>query len=179
MLFWRRWASTRAAAAATVTPPLTPQMKQKVPPFVLHCHFTKNNTKYTLSKRVPRPIPIPQVPAGSGPLILQQHLIEQVRPRQEVVYQMTAGQQGFKGKKKRSPEAAFAATTALFKHMSEPGFLNEPLEIVMHDFGPTRQVFQTVLFGKDGTRIRPYIKRLTDLTKIKFGGDRSRKRPRK
>lgn len=176
-MFLRRWMST--AAPTVLSPPVSTQMKQRVPPFVLHCHFTKNNTKYTLSKRVPRQVPIPKTVADGGPPIVQQHLIEQIRPRQEILYQTTAGQAGFKGKLKRSPEAAFAATTTLLKRMSEPGFIDAPIEIVMHDFGPTRQVFQTVLFGKDGTAVRPFIKRITDLTKLKFGGDRSRKRPRK
>ncbi|GMM49662.1 mitochondrial 37S ribosomal protein YmS18 [Starmerella bacillaris] len=172
---FRRWQSTLA-----VTPPPTLAMKQKVPPFVLHCHFTKNNTKYTLSKRVSKPLELPNVqPVAGEPVVFQQHLIEQVRPKQEVLFQTSAGQSGFTGKRKRSPEAAFAATTKLLQKMSEPGFLNEPLEIVMHDFGPTRQVFQSVLFGREGTQVRPFVKRVTDLTKIKFGGDRSRNKPRK
>lgn len=154
------------------------QNESLLPPLVLHCHFTKNNTLYTLSRRVARKTPPLNAPAGEF-VVDQAKLIEQIRPNQEVVLHMSAGQAGFSGKRQRTPEAAFAATTRLFDKMKEKGVLNSSIEVVMRDFGPTRQVFLNVLFGREGAKVRPFIKRITDATHIKFGGDRSRNRPRK
>lgn len=156
--------------------------ESSLPPLVLHCHFTKNNTLYTLSRRVSgkKDSKAAEKPFSDGELVIDQsELIDRVRPHQEVVLHMSAGQAGFSGKRQRTPEAAFTATTRLFDKMLEKGVLKQPIEIVVRDFGPTRQVFFNVLFGREGAKVRPFIKRITDATRIKFGGDRSRNRPRK
>jgi len=151
-----------------------------VPPLVLHCRFTKNNTMYTLSRRVHQTFKnSPASPEEDSLAVDQAKLIDQIRPRQQVVLHMTAGEAGFSGKRQRAPEAAFAATSRLFEKMQEKGVLNQPIEIVFKDFGPTRKVFLNALFGREGAKVRPFVKRLTDLTPIRFGGDRPPNRQRK
>jgi ribosomal protein S11 len=53
--------------------------------------------------------------------------------------------------------------------------LNQPgLEVVMRGYGPGREAFQKALLGQDGKDIRAYVWKVTDGTKLKFGGVRSR-----
>ena len=49
------------------------------------------------------------------------------------------------------------------------------LEVVFRDFGPGREAFTKVLLGSEGRNIRGLVSRVTDATRLKFGGTRSRK----
>jgi small subunit ribosomal protein S11 len=49
------------------------------------------------------------------------------------------------------------------------------IEVVMRGFGPGREAFQKALLGTEGRIIKPLIAKVTDYTRLKFGGTRSRK----
>ncbi|ANB15465.1 mitochondrial 37S ribosomal protein YmS18 [Sugiyamaella lignohabitans] len=134
--------------------------------YVLHGKFTNNNTMLTLTRRYVR------VGKLAEKLTDQEKIIDQVRPMQEVLGTISSGQLGFRGSKKNSYEASFQTTSRMFKLMEEKGYLNERLEIVFRQFGEGREAFLNVLNGKEGTKIRPIIYRVTDASKIRFGGDR-------
>jgi small subunit ribosomal protein S11 len=47
------------------------------------------------------------------------------------------------------------------------------LEIVYRGFGPGREAASKVIMGSEGSNIRNKIVKLTDATRLKFGGTRS------
>jgi ribosomal protein S11 len=47
------------------------------------------------------------------------------------------------------------------------------VEVIMRGFGPGREAFQKALLGSEGHLIRPLVKRVSDATRLKFGGARS------
>lgn len=53
------------------------------------------------------------------------------------------------------------------------GGSREGIEVVLRGFGPGREAFQKALLGNDGTLIKPLVVKVTDATRLKFGGTRS------
>lgn len=144
------------------------------PEHVLHCLFTRNNTVLTLSRRVHRVRP----EAVDGGELDQAALIDLVRPQQEVLFTVTTGQLGFRGTKKSTYDAAYQTAAKMFDRMAERKLLDRDIELVTRNFGENRQAFFNALMGKEGTHVRPLVKRITDGTRIKFGGDRAPNRRR-
>lgn len=177
----RKLFAAQAAPASTVNRALAKSLSTRSiydndsfnPEHMLHCMFTRNNTILTLSRRVQKYKPSAEV-ANKGPNYLDQAaLIDIVRPQQEVILTVSTGQLGFKGTKKSTYDAAFQTSARMFELMEQKGLLNKNIELVTRNFGQNRTAFFSVLFGKEGTKVRPLIKRVTDGTRIKFGGDRS------
>lgn len=53
------------------------------------------------------------------------------------------------------------------------GRMDEGIEVIMRGFGPGREAFQKALLGSEGTTVRSKICKVTDATRLKFGGARS------
>ena len=49
------------------------------------------------------------------------------------------------------------------------------LELVLRGFGPGRQAITKVILGSEGMGLRPRIVKVSDSTRLKFGGTRSPK----
>ena len=49
------------------------------------------------------------------------------------------------------------------------------LEVVLRSFGPGREAVTKILLGAEGRALRGRIVRVTDGTRLKFGGTRSKK----
>lgn len=47
------------------------------------------------------------------------------------------------------------------------------IEVVLRGFGQGREAFQKALLGTEGQMIKPMIVKVTDGTRLKFGGTRS------
>ena len=47
------------------------------------------------------------------------------------------------------------------------------IEVVLRGFGPGREAFQKAILGSEGNQIKPLIVKVTDATRLKFGGCRS------
>ncbi|KAL6243049.1 hypothetical protein RBB50_010149 [Rhinocladiella similis] len=47
------------------------------------------------------------------------------------------------------------------------------IEIILRGFGPGRDAFQKALLGTEGRMIKPLVAKVTDSTRLKFGGTRS------
>lgn len=47
------------------------------------------------------------------------------------------------------------------------------IEVVLRGFGAGREAFQKALLGTEGSMIKPMIVRVSDATRLKFGGCRS------
>ncbi|KAB8238797.1 hypothetical protein ETB97_008199 [Aspergillus alliaceus] len=120
----------------------------RVPPHHLHVYSHKHNTILTLT-----------------------------RPNGNPLLSMGCGNLGFRKGHRSGYDPAYQLTSHVFGQMQERGYLLDinRLEVVLRGFGPGREAFTKVLLGGEGKNIRGLVSRVTDGTRIKFGGTRSRK----
>ncbi|ODQ64681.1 translational machinery component, partial [Nadsonia fulvescens var. elongata DSM 6958] len=135
--------------------------------YVLYGKFTRNNTHVTLCSEYQR------VGPGQKGIPEQQLFVEKLRAPQEIKIHCSSGRLGFKGTQQHEYEAGFQVSSRVFSLMEQKGLLDHKIEIVLRGFGKGRQAFETALLGKEGTKLRPLIERITDGTKEKFGGTKS------
>lgn len=134
--------------------------------YVLHCKFTSNNTIITLTSQYRR------VGKKFENLSETERYLDQVRPREDVMINMTAGLVGFRNTKQGEYEAGFQTAKRMFELMNERKLLDLPIEVIMSNFGKGREAFINALNGSEGNDIRPRVSRVTDGTKIRIGGVR-------
>ncbi|RJE24274.1 Ribosomal protein [Aspergillus sclerotialis] len=120
----------------------------RAPPHRLHCYSHKHNTHVTLT-----------------------------RPNGEPLVSMSCGNLGFRKAARAGYDPAYQLAAHVFGKIHEKGLLLEiqRLVLVLRDFGQGREAFIKVLLGNEGKAIRGLISRVTDSTRIKFGGTRSRR----
>lgn len=132
----------------------------------------------------------------------EQKIIDAVRPLEDVKINLTTGVLGFRHTKQGEYEAGFQTAARMFalieerdyfktrggpggnqyssfgsrarQHQQQSPFYQPALglEIVMSNFGKGREAFLNALNGAEGNKIRRHVTRVTDNTKIKFGGVR-------
>jgi small subunit ribosomal protein S11 len=119
-------------------------------PFHLHVYCHKHNTHITLT-----------------------------RPNRDAIISVSAGNIGFKKAQRGSYDAGFQLMAYVCKMIQERGLLMQgnkdyitSLEIVLRSWGKGREAFLSALKGVEGSRLRPRIIRISDNTRIKFGGTR-------
>ncbi|KAJ5799353.1 uncharacterized protein N7518_001421 [Penicillium psychrosexuale] len=119
----------------------------RAPPHHLHVYCHKHNTILTLT----RPNGSPLMSIGCGQIGFRK-----------------AGRSGF--------DPAYQLSAHVMNQIQEKGFLMEieRLEVVYRGFGKGRDAFTKVLLGHEGRHIRGLVARVTDSTRLKFGGTRSR-----
>lgn len=90
---------------------------------------------------------------------------------------ISCGQLGFRKAGRSGYDPAYQLASHVFGKIQEKGFLMDikRLELVFRGFGPGREAVTKVLLGNEGRNIRGLVCRVTDSTRIKFGGTRSRK----
>lgn len=99
------------------------------------------------------------------------------RPNGEPMMSMGCGRLGFRKAGRSGYDPAYQLASHVFAQIQEKGWLPliQQLEVVYRGFGPGRDAFNKVLLGNEGRYIRGLVCRVTDSTRIKFGGTRSRK----
>jgi small subunit ribosomal protein S11 len=119
----------------------------RAPPHHLHVYCHKHNTILTLT----RPNGNPLMSIGCGQIGFRK-----------------AGRSGF--------DPAYQLSAHVMTQIQEKGHLMEieRLEIVFRGFGKGREAFTKVLLGNEGRFLRGLVVRVTDSTRLKFGGTRSR-----
>jgi small subunit ribosomal protein S11 len=112
----------------------------------LHVYATKHNTHITLT-----------------------------RPNREPMLSLSTGNINFKKSHRGTFDAAYQLVTYSITQMIEKGFMPmiDKMEVIMRGYGPGREAFQKVLLGTEGKLIKPKVHRVTDSTRLKFGGTRS------
>ena len=65
----------------------------------------------------------------------------------------------------------------MMNRIQQQGLLKEiyEVELVLRGFGDGREAIKKILLGSEGMGLRPRIVRVTDATRLKFGGTRSKK----
>ncbi len=112
----------------------------------LHVYATKHNTHVTLT-----------------------------RPNRDPMLSLSTGNINFRKSHRGTFDAAYQLVTYSIAQMIEKGFIQniQKLELIMRGYGPGREAFQKVLLGTEGRMIKPKVYRVTDSTRLKFGGPRS------
>jgi small subunit ribosomal protein S11 len=120
----------------------------RAPPHHLHIYAHKHNTLITLT-----------------------------RPNGNPLLSLGCGNLGFRKSQRSGYDPAYQLASHVFAQIQEKGILPDiqRLELVFRGFGAGRDAFTKVLLGNEGRNIRGLISRVTDSTRIKFGGTRSRK----
>ena len=114
-------------------------------------------------------------------------------PSRSPILSYSAGNLGLRKAQRGSFDAAFQLTTYTMRKMAEkqwrPGgkgmvgnktmTLNDTdvkergIEIILRGYGPGREAFQKALMGTEGRAVKPLVVKVTDSTRLKFGGTRS------
>ncbi len=112
----------------------------------LHVYATKHNTHVTLT-----------------------------RPNRDPMLSLSTGNINFKKSHRGTFDAAYQLVTYAVAQMIERGYIQniQKLELIMRGYGPGREAFQKVLLGTEGRMIKPKVYRVSESTRLKFGGPRS------
>ncbi|ETN46228.1 uncharacterized protein HMPREF1541_00412 [Cyphellophora europaea CBS 101466] len=117
-------------------------------------------------------------------------------PSRNVILSFSCGSIGLRKAQRSSFDAAYQLATYTMKRMAlvswrqggkklvgnpmrslamlRDGRSGQPgIEVVMRGFGPGREAFQKALLGTEGANVRKRVERVTDATRLKFGGTRS------
>jgi small subunit ribosomal protein S11 len=90
---------------------------------------------------------------------------------------MSAGNIGFKKGKRGTYDAAYQLCAYVLDKLNQGGWHRKitALEVVLRGFGVGREAATKVLLGNEGRLLRPHITKVSDSTRLKFGGTRSPK----
>lgn len=135
---------------------------------ILYCNFGKNNTHLALVSVVEDQ----NFLVNNQDLTYNQKVLYYLRLPQKLRMHLSAGNVGFRKAARGEYEAAFQTTAKMFKLMEENKYFQD-LELNFRNFGKGREAFVAALQGKEGTKIRRLVTKVTDSTKLKFGGVRS------
>ncbi|KAL5118282.1 hypothetical protein ACEQ8H_003792 [Pleosporales sp. CAS-2024a] len=114
----------------------------------LHIYSTKHNTHITLSK-----------------------------PNRDALISVSCGNIGFRKAGRGTYDAAYQLAAFTMSRIQDKGLLPQikKLELIYRGFGAGREAVTKAILGSEGKRIRPLIVQLSDSTRLKFGGVRSKK----
>lgn len=114
----------------------------------LHIYATKHNTHLTLSK-----------------------------PNRDALISVSCGNIGFRKAGRGTYDAAYQLAAFVMSRILDKGLLPQiqKLELIYRGFGPGREAVTKAILGAEGKRIRGLIVKLSDSTRLKFGGVRSKK----
>ncbi|KAJ1334059.1 small subunit ribosomal protein S11 [Microdochium nivale] len=115
-------------------------------PFHFHVYSHKHNTHVTVTK-----------------------------PNRDAIVSMSAGNLGFKKSKRGTYDAAYQLVAHVMDKLHQGNWHRNihQLEIVLRSFGQGREAAIKILLGSEGRLFREKIVRISDDTRIKFGGTRS------
>ena len=129
---------------------LAPGTDEKDPwggePFHFHIYSHKHNTHVTVTK-----------------------------PNRGAILSMSTGNIGFRKSKRGSYDAAYQLTAYVMDKLNQGGWhkIIRRMEVVLRGFGSGREAATKVLLGAEGKMIRHTIVKVSDATRLKFGGTRS------
>ncbi|EKG17713.1 Ribosomal protein S11 [Macrophomina phaseolina MS6] len=99
------------------------------------------------------------------------------RPDRNPIISVSAGNIGFRKAARSTYDAAYQLAAFVLSNIQERGLLMDikRLELVFKGFGEGREAVRKAIMGTEGMMIRNRIVRVTDATRLKFGGTRSKK----
>ena len=102
------------------------------------------------------------------------------KPNRDAIISLSCGDIGFRKARRKQYDAAYQLTVYVLERLYDAGWDTkiERLEVVLRGFGTGREAATKVLLGTEGARLKDKIVRVSDATRIKFGGTKS-KNPRR
>ncbi|KAK6495382.1 hypothetical protein TWF481_003405 [Arthrobotrys musiformis] len=99
-------------------------------------------------------------------------------PKRNAIISSSTGVLGFKKAGRHSYDAAYQLAAHVFQKIEDKGLIPKKVEVVLRGFGVGREAVTKALLGKEGRYIKDVVVRVTDATRTKFGGTRSKNRRR-
>lgn len=101
-------------------------------------------------------------------------------PNRDAIISMSCGNLGLRNAQRKSYDAAYQLAAYVVDKLNQTGVVKKihQLEVVLRGFGPGREAATKVLLGTEGKLLKPLIVRVTDSTRVKFGGTRSQRKRR-
>ncbi|KAL2015485.1 hypothetical protein VTK56DRAFT_5374 [Thermocarpiscus australiensis] len=123
-------------------------------PYHFHIYSHKHNTHVTLTK-----------------------------PNRDAIISLSCGNLGFKKSGRKHYDSAYQLGAYVIDKMHQRNLIGKngkikKLEVVLRGFGPGREAVVKVLMGNEGKLLRPKIVKVSDSTRVKFGGTRSKRKRR-
>ncbi|KAI0852863.1 translational machinery component [Daldinia vernicosa] len=99
------------------------------------------------------------------------------KPNRNAIISKSAGDIGFKKAKRSTYDAAYQLTAYIIDKLHQGNWHKNitALEVVLRGFGAGREAATKVLLGTEGRMLRDKIVKVSDSTRLKFGGTRSPK----
>ncbi|KAK6531446.1 hypothetical protein TWF281_008250 [Arthrobotrys megalospora] len=99
-------------------------------------------------------------------------------PKKNAIISSSTGVLGFRKAARHSYDAAYQLAAHVFQKIEDKGLIPKKVEVVLRGFGVGREAVTKALLGKEGRYIKDVIVRVTDATRTKFGGTRSKNKRR-
>ncbi|KAK2610600.1 hypothetical protein N8I77_004017 [Diaporthe amygdali] len=117
-------------------------------PFHFHIYSHKHNTHVTVTK-----------------------------PNRDAIVSLSCGNLGFRKSQRKHYDSAYQLGAYVIDKLQQQGWHNKisSLEVVLRGFGPGREAVTKVILGNEGRLLRDKIVKVSDSTRLKFGGTRSKK----
>ncbi|KAI1768805.1 translational machinery component [Hypoxylon sp. FL1150] len=98
-------------------------------------------------------------------------------PNRNAIINMSTGNIGFKKAKRGTYDAAYQLTAYIIDKLHQGNWHKKigKMEVVLRGFGAGREAATKVLLGSEGRMLRDKIVKVSDATRLKFGGTRSPK----
>lgn len=98
-------------------------------------------------------------------------------PSRNPLVSVSCGNIGFRKAARGSYDAAYQLAAFVMLRIKDMGWLPriQGVELVYRGFGQGREAVTKAILGSEGRDVRPLIKKLSDSTRLKFGGTRSKK----
>lgn len=99
------------------------------------------------------------------------------KPNRNAIINMSAGNIGFRKAKRGTYDAAYQLTAYVIDKLHQGNWHRKitTMEVVLRGFGAGREAATKVLLGSEGRLLRDKIVKVSDSTRLKFGGTRSPK----
>ncbi|TGO54886.1 hypothetical protein BCON_0100g00060 [Botryotinia convoluta] len=99
------------------------------------------------------------------------------RPNREPIISLSCGNIGFRHSGRKHYDSAFQLASLVMTQIHERAIGRDihKLELVLRGFGAGREAVTKALLGTEGRWLRGKVVKVTDATRLKFGGTRSKK----
>ncbi|KAJ4380805.1 hypothetical protein N0V86_004167 [Didymella sp. IMI 355093] len=98
-------------------------------------------------------------------------------PKRDSLISVSCGNIGFRKAGRGTYDAGYQLAAFVMSRIKDKGLLPQinELELIYRGFGPGREAVTKAILGSEGKQIRDKIVKLSDSTRLKFGGVRSKK----
>lgn len=99
------------------------------------------------------------------------------KPNRDAIVSLSCGNLGFRKSQRKHYDAAYQLGAYVIDKLQQQGWHTTigSLEVVLRGFGPGREAITKVILGNEGRLLRGKIVKVSDATRLKFGGTRSKK----